>query len=115
MRLDGCPGLEVECEGSQLHGPLGDVLGSVLIVEDIRQWKVGDHQDIVRIEIVAKLPRSDEYTVKYFLNRWVTNLRFREDFADKVDWSLRPEGVAFLLAFHNDCRADDVSSRSDVE
>jgi hypothetical protein len=68
-----------------------------VIVEDIRQWKVGDHQDIVCVEIVAKLPGSDEYIIKYFLNCWVTNLRFREDFADEVDWSLHPEGVAFLL------------------
>jgi hypothetical protein len=43
------------------------------------------------------------------------NLRFRENFADEVDWSLHPEGVAFLLAFHHDCRADEVSSRGDVE
>jgi hypothetical protein len=55
-------------------------------VEDIRQWEVGDHQDIVGVEILAKLPGSDEYTVKYFLNCWVTKLRFREDFDDKVDW-----------------------------
>jgi hypothetical protein len=84
-------------------------------VEDIRQWEVGDHQDIVYVEIVTKFSGSDEYTVKYFLNRWVTNLRFREDFDDEVDWSLHPEGVAFLLAFHHDCRTDDVSSRGDVE
>jgi hypothetical protein len=43
------------------------------------------------------------------------NLRFREDFADEVNWSLHPEYMAFLLAFHHDCCADDVSSRSDVE
>jgi hypothetical protein len=64
---------------------------------------------------VVKLSGSDEYTVKYFLNYWVTNLRFREDFTDEVDWSLHPEGVAFLLTFHHDCRTDDVSSRGDVE
>jgi hypothetical protein len=33
-------------------------------VEDIRQWEVEDHQDVVCIEIMAKLPRGDEYTVK---------------------------------------------------
>jgi hypothetical protein len=88
---------------------------SVLIVEDIHQWEVGDHQDIVCIDVVVKLPRSDEYTVKYFLNRWVMNLRFREDFADEVDWSLHLKGMVFLLEFHHDCRADDVSSRGDVE
>jgi hypothetical protein len=54
-------------------------------------------------------------TVKYFLNHWVTNLRFRENFTDKVNWSLHPKGVAFFLSFHHDCHTDDVSSRGDVE
>jgi hypothetical protein len=83
-------------------------------VEDIRQWEVGDHQDIVCIKVVAKLPESDEYIIKYFLNRWVTNLRFGEDFADEVNWLLHPKGVALFLSFHHDCRTDDVSSRDDV-
>jgi hypothetical protein len=43
------------------------------------------------------------------------NLGFRKDFTNEVDWPLQMEGMAFLLAFHHDCRADDVSSRSDVE
>jgi hypothetical protein len=84
-------------------------------VEDIRQWEVEDHQDIVCIKVVAKLPGSDEYTVKYFLNHWVTNLRFREDFADEVHWSLHPKSMAFLLAFYHDCRADNMSSHDDIE
>jgi hypothetical protein len=83
-------------------------------VEDIRQWEVGDHQDIVCIEVVAKLPGSDEDTVKNFLNRRVMNLRFLEDFTDKVNWSLHSKSVAFFLSFHHH-RADDMSSRSDVE
>jgi hypothetical protein len=53
--------------------------------------------------------------MKYFLNHWVTNLRFREDFANEVNRSLHLEGVAFFLSFHHDCRTDDVSSRGDVE
>jgi hypothetical protein len=84
-------------------------------VEDIRQWEVGDHQDVVCIEVMAKLPGSDEYTVRYFLNRWVTNLRFRQNFTDEVNWLLHPKGVAFFLSFHHDFRTDDVSSRGDVE
>jgi hypothetical protein len=64
---------------------------------------------------VVKLSGSDKYTIKYFLNNGVMNLRFREDFANEIDWSLHPEVVAFLQAFHHDCRADIVSSRGDVE
>jgi hypothetical protein len=73
-------------------------------VVDIRQWGVGDHQDIVCIEVVVKLIGGDEYTIKYFLNCGVMNLRFREDFAIKVNWSLHPKGVAFFLSFHHDYR-----------
>jgi hypothetical protein len=62
-----------------------------------------------------KFPGGDEYTIKYFWNRWVTHLRLREDFADEVDWSLHPEGVAFFLSFHHDCCTDDVSSHDNVE
>jgi hypothetical protein len=64
---------------------------------------------------MVKLTGSDEYIVKYFLNRWVTNLRFSEDFTDEVNWSLHPKGMAFFLSFHHDCRTDDVSSCGDVE
>jgi hypothetical protein len=84
-------------------------------VEDIRQWEVEDHQDIVCIEIMAKLPRGDEYIINEFLNYQVTNFVFRKYFTDEVDWLLHPEGMAFLLAFHHDSRTDDVSSRGDVE
>jgi hypothetical protein len=67
------------------------------------------------LKVVDKLPGSDEYAVKYFLNHWVTILRFREDFVDEVNWSLHPEGVAFFLSFNHDCRTDDVSNHGDVE
>jgi hypothetical protein len=43
------------------------------------------------------------------------NLGFRKNFSDKVDWPLHTKGMALLLAFHHDCRADDVSSHDNVE
>jgi hypothetical protein len=49
------------------------------------------------------------------MNYQVMNLGFRKNFADKVDWLLHTEGMAFLLPFHHDCRADEMSSRSDAE
>jgi hypothetical protein len=61
-------GLKSRVRVTQFHCPLGDAPGGIPIVEDIHQWKVGDHQDIVCIEVVAKLSGSDEYTIKYFLN-----------------------------------------------
>jgi hypothetical protein len=64
LQLDGRLRPEIEGEGSQLHCPLGDVPGGIPIVEDIRQWKVGDHQDVVCVKIMVKLPGGDEYTIK---------------------------------------------------
>jgi hypothetical protein len=57
-------GLEVEGESPQFHCPLGDAPGDVPIVEDIHQWKVSYHQDVVYVEIMANLPGGDEYTVE---------------------------------------------------
>jgi hypothetical protein len=54
----------VEGEGSQLHCPLGDAPGGVPIVEDIPQWKIGDHQDVICVKIMAKLLGGDECTVE---------------------------------------------------
>jgi hypothetical protein len=45
----------------------------------------------------------------------ITNLGFRKDFADEVNRPLHTEGMAFLLVFHHDFCADDLSSRGDVE
>jgi hypothetical protein len=42
------------------------------------------------------------------------NLGFRKDFADN-DGPLHTEGMAFLLVFHHDYRANNVSTRGDVE
>jgi hypothetical protein len=46
---------------------------------------------------------------------WGNELGLRKDFADEVDGPLDTEGMAFLLSFHRDCRADDVSSHGNVE
>jgi hypothetical protein len=32
-----------------------EILGGVPIVKDIRQWEINDHQDVVCVEIMAKL------------------------------------------------------------
>jgi hypothetical protein len=44
-----------------------------------------------------------------------TNHGFRKNFADEVNWPLHTESMAFFLVIHHDPRADDMSSRGDVE
>jgi hypothetical protein len=56
-------GLKSRVRVTQFHCPLGDAPGGIPIVEDIHQREVGDHQDVVCVEIMAKLPEGDEYTV----------------------------------------------------
>jgi hypothetical protein len=46
------------------HCQLGDTPGGIPSMEDIRQWEVGDHQDVVCVEIMATFPGDDEFTVK---------------------------------------------------
>jgi hypothetical protein len=43
------------------------------------------------------------------------NLRFREDFSNKIHWLLHNKGMALLGEFHYDSCADDVSSRGNVQ
>jgi hypothetical protein len=64
MRLDGRPRLEVEGESLQFHCPFEDASGGIPIVEDIRQWEINDHQDVVCVEIMANLLESDDYTIE---------------------------------------------------
>jgi hypothetical protein len=33
-------------------------------VENIRQWEISDHRDVVCIKVVVKLPGGDEYSVE---------------------------------------------------
>jgi hypothetical protein len=47
---------------------LRDASSGIPIVEYIRQWEISNSLDLVLIEVVAKLPRSDEYSVEKFLN-----------------------------------------------
>jgi hypothetical protein len=42
-------------------------------------------------------------------------LRFRQDLADEVDWSLDKLGVVVFLPLDDDDSTDHVSSRSEVE
>jgi hypothetical protein len=57
-------GLEVESKGPQFHYPLGDAPSGILIVENIYQWEISDHRDVVCVEVVVKLPGGDEYSVE---------------------------------------------------
>jgi hypothetical protein len=33
-------------------------------MENIRQWEISDHSDVVCVEIVVKLPEGDEYSIE---------------------------------------------------
>jgi hypothetical protein len=55
---------ELEGENPQFHCPLGGAPSAIPIVEDIRQWEISDHRDVVCVEIMAKLLRGDKYTVE---------------------------------------------------
>ena len=79
------------------------------------QWEVSYYWDLVLIKVIPELPGGDQNSIQKFLNWWISNLWFREYFANEVDWSLNVVSVAFLRAFDYYRRTDYMGSHSDVE
>ena len=51
---------KVQIKLRQLHRPLDDAPSAFSVPEDPPQWIRGNHRDLVRLEVVAQLPGSDE-------------------------------------------------------
>src|SRR5438876_3553522 len=63
LRLDGRPWLELKLEGSELHCPLCDPSGGVVIVKDFTERGACDHRYGMRLEVVHQLPGCDQHSV----------------------------------------------------
>jgi hypothetical protein len=68
LRFDGGARLEVDAEGPQFHCPFRNTSSGIPIVEYIPHWEINDDSYIVFVEVVAKLPGCDEYSVEKCLN-----------------------------------------------
>ena len=75
----------------------------------------GNHLDIVRLEVVAQLPRCDEDHVEEFLYLRIAHLGLTEYFTDEVDGSLYFVDMAWLVSFDDQGGADHVRGCHDVE
>jgi hypothetical protein len=64
LTLDGVTGLEVELKSSKFCSPLGNVASGIEVAEDGPQWIRGHHHNFVGLEIMAELPRCNEYSIK---------------------------------------------------
>ena len=81
-------------------------------MENITQGEISYHRDAVLIEVVAELPRRDEYSVEKLLD-W-PDLGFKQNFTNKIHQPLYFEYMDFLRMFHYSCCAYNMSSRRDV-
>ena len=84
-------------------------------MENVPQRQLGDHDDLVILEVVAELARRDQDGVQLLLDLRITSLGFVENLTDEVYRTLHLIGMPGLLAFdHNGC-AYDARSSGDID
>ena len=69
----------------------------------------------MHLEVVLKLPCSDENRIEELLYLRVAQLGLAEYFTDEVDGSLYLVHVTWLILFDNQGHTDHVGSRRDLE
>jgi hypothetical protein len=106
--------IEFEVELIQFNRPLDDAPSSVMATQDLSKG-ARDDLDLVCLEVVPELARSDEEGVQHFLGLRVSDLAIGEDLVDIVDMSLDGVALAFLSSrCHQDC-ADHLGERGVVK
>ena len=60
LRLDGRPASEFDGVSAELDSPLDDVAVGLFVVENVPQRELGDHGDLVILEVVAELARCNQ-------------------------------------------------------
>jgi len=115
LRLDGRPTSEFNGVSAELDSPLDDMAVGLFIAENVPQRELGDHSDLVILEVVAELARRNQDDVQQLLDLRIMSLGFIENLADEVYWTLHLIGVPGLLTFDHNGRADDARSSGDVD
>ena len=55
LRLDGRPTSEFNGVSAELNSPLDDMAVGLFVVENVPQRELGDHGDLVILEVMAEL------------------------------------------------------------
>ena len=99
----------------ELYRPFNDAAICFFIIEDIAQRILSNHCYLIRLKVMAKLPRRNQYSIRQLLELWIPSLRLIQDLADKVDRALNLIGVPGFFSFDDDGSADDTIGCSDVD
>ena len=59
LRLDGRPASEFNGVSAELDNPLDDTAVGLFVAENVTQRELGDHSDLLILEVVAELVRRD--------------------------------------------------------
>ena len=60
LRLDRRPGSKFGGVSAELDSPLDDTVVGLFVAEDVPQRELGDHGDLVILEVVAELVRRNQ-------------------------------------------------------
>ena len=60
LRLDHRPASELNGASAELNNPLDDMVVSFFVIEDVPQRELGDHGNLVILEVVAELTRCNQ-------------------------------------------------------
>ena len=60
LRLDGRPTSKFDGVSSKLDSPLDDAVIGLFVAENVPQRELGDHGDLVILEVMAELARRDQ-------------------------------------------------------
>ena len=63
LRLYGRPASEVNGVGAELNSPLDDTAVGLFVAENVPQRELGDHGDLVILEVMVELTRRDQNSV----------------------------------------------------
>ena len=100
---------------AELYRPFNDAAICFFIIEDIAQRILSNHCYLIRLKVMAKLPRRNQYSIRQLLELWIPSLRLIQDLADKVDRALNLIGVPGFFSFDDNGRTDDTVGCGDVD
>ena len=63
LKLDGRPASEFDGVSAELKRPLDDAAIGLFVAENVPQWELSDHGDLVILVVVVDLARHDQNSV----------------------------------------------------
>ena len=84
-------------------------------MKDVPQRELGDHVNLVVLEVMAELAQHDQNGIQQLLNLRVTSVGLIKNLVDEVDWMLHLIGMSGFLTLDDNSCANDARSGGDVD